>query len=188
MCCAHICRISVFSQYRFVSDTIYRSRAGVVTPRSYLIQMSFFIIIISSSSSILNTKHPTWPRLWSPAQAVAVQDSDVSPWSNAHCSRWDFEEQTSPEQSNLLNGSVLDGWRHGRIFSHPFAGEIQWKKIVAFQFLQLVWISINALHFFFFFFSCSKYGISSNYKIWKQIWFNKISLHDNFWSMVINSI
>lgn len=74
--------------------------------------------------------------------------ADARPWRNAHCSRWDSEEQTSPELSGPVKGSVLDGWMQGRISSYP-SGEIWWKKIVTFQFLQLVWISINALYFFF---------------------------------------
>lgn len=55
--CAHICRFSIFAQCRFVSDTIYRSRTGVVTPRSCPMDLSIIIIII------ITIKHPTWQGL-----------------------------------------------------------------------------------------------------------------------------
>lgn len=143
-----VCRISVFSQYRFVSDTIYRSRTGVVTPRSCLIELSFIIIII------LITKHPTWPRLLSPAQAVTVQNLASGGQMPGHGGM-----PTAPggilRSKHRLNCLVRwkgQSWMagcRGRISSYPSPGEIWWKKIVTFQFLQLVWISINALYLFF---------------------------------------
>lgn len=36
--------------------------------------------------------------------------ADARPWRNTHCSGWDSEEQTLPELSGLVKGSVLDGW------------------------------------------------------------------------------
>lgn len=109
MMCPHSmasCRIWVFSQYRFASDTIYKSRTGVLTPRSCLVVLSFIIII-------LITKCAIWLRLWSLAQTVTVQYSDSCsaddrPWRNAPCFRRYFEEQT-------LTWTVRSGERVGPV-------------------------------------------------------------------------
>lgn len=97
MMCPHSmasCRISVFSQYRFVSDTIYRSRPGVWTPRSCLLLVSFI-------STILITKHPIWPQLWSLVLPVTVQHSELQcrwqPMRNALCFRCYYEGQMLPQ-------------------------------------------------------------------------------------------
>lgn len=111
MMCPHSmasCGISVFSQYRFVRDAIYRSRTGILTLRSCLLVLSFIIII-------LITKHPIWPRLWGLAQPVTVQYSvavHMTDHGGMHAaSGVILRSKRYLEPSDLVKGSVLYSWR-----------------------------------------------------------------------------
>lgn len=169
------CRISVFSQYRFVTDTIYRSRTGVVTPRSCLIEWSFVIII-------LVTKHPTWPRLWSPPQAVTAQNLASGGQMPGHGG--------TPtalggilRSKHCLNCPVWwkgQSWMAG-CWQDLFLFFSSWNLMKENSDIPVLAAGLNLYKCtLLFFFSHSKCGISSNDKIWKQISFNKISLHNNF--------
>lgn len=128
MMCPHSmasCRISGSSQYRFVSDTIYRSRPGLWTLRLCLLLLSFI-------STILITKHPIWPQLWSLALPVAVQhlescSADDSPCGMHSASGVTLRSKCYPKLSDLMEWSVLSSQRQGRNSSHPFPGDLLMK-------------------------------------------------------------